>query len=85
MIRIGRRVEASDERERPRVTAARLRAAGGVAADDESARAVAEVAAVRRIGVDVPDAGEADAVRMEQAAIAFPVTRAIILPWSKQP
>src|SRR5207249_3359964 len=71
--RIGCRIDAADHGQRARVAAPRLRAARRIAGDDEAAAPPAEVAAVRRLLGDLPDAGEADAARVQQAAIAFAV------------
>ena len=71
VVRIGGRKQLADERQRSCLAAARLGAAGRVAADDERAAARREVAGVGRVRVDGPAAGQAHAVRVHEPAEAL--------------
>src|SRR5262249_3229300 len=73
MVRIRGRIELADERLRARIAAPRLGAAGRVAPDDQRLAAFAKISGAAGVLSDAPAAGEADRVRMQQAAIAFAV------------
>ena len=73
VVRIGCRKQFADQRQRSRVTAARLGAARRVTRDDERRAPLAEIARVlRRLG-DSPPADQADAVGVDEAAKSFAV------------
>ena len=54
----------------PDMAAARLAAAGGIAPHEQGPAAVAEIAGIAGVLRDLPQAGQANAVRMHQAAEA---------------
>src|SRR5262249_56005657 len=63
----------ADHRQRPEMAAPRLAAAGRIAPHDQGAAAVAEIAGIAGVFGDLPEARQANAVRMHQAAEAFSI------------
>src|SRR4029453_3267396 len=55
------------------MAASRLAAAGRIAPHDQGPAAVAEIAGIAGVFRNLPQAGQANAVRMHQAAAAFPI------------
>src|SRR6516164_6660807 len=73
VIGVDGREQLADHRQRPEMAAARLAAAGRIAPHDQGAAAVAEIAGVAAVFGNLPQAGQANAVRMHQTAEAFSI------------
>src|SRR3984893_3906035 len=73
VFRLDGREQLAHQRQRPEMAAPRLAAAGRIAPHDQGPAAVAEIAGVAGVFRDLPQAGQANAVRMHQAAEAFSI------------
>src|SRR6266446_152251 len=69
-FRVDGREQLADQRQRPEMAAPRLVAAGRIAPHDQGQAAVAEIAGVAGVFRDLPQAGQANSVRMHQTAEA---------------
>src|SRR5260370_4469832 len=73
VFRVDGREQLADQRQRPEMAAPRLVAAGRIAPHDQGQAAVAEIAGVAGVFRDLPQAGQANSVRMHQTAEAFSI------------
>ena len=73
VIRVGGREQLADQRQRSDMAAPRLAAAGGITPHDQGSTTVTEIARIAGVFGDLPQAGQANAVRMHQAAEAFSI------------
>src|SRR6266487_1876494 len=73
VIWVGRREQLAHQRQRPDMAAPRLAAAGRIAPHDQGPASVAEIAGIAGVFRNLPQAGQANAVRMHQAAEAFSI------------
>src|SRR6476659_1797170 len=73
VIGVGGREQLANQRQRSDMAAPRLAAAGGITPHDQGSATVAEIAGIAGVFGDLPQAGQANAVRMHQAAEAFSI------------
>src|SRR5262245_38818297 len=73
VFRLRGREQLAHHRQRAEMAAPRLAATGRIAPHDQRPAAVAEIAGIAGVLRDLPQAGQANAVRMHQAAEAFSI------------